>query len=253
MPGMKATKTQQAARAAKAERRSRRSGKGGSGKGGSGRKHGDWEILPLGGPMDPALQRRAIDAFAGFDPSGPWPDVAPLIMPLLKRVRHPFPAQAAPLHLRVPPGVWTGFGVDVGPMWAHVSRELQARWGVDDATLLGTALENLRRRAVEDPPIVETTSWRGTETIAVQAQGWGSALILAPDRLGPYLGDEPRTLLTPVRNTLLCLPDEVELEMVVSLWQVFAEGSNDELDIDPLRWTGSTVIAYDEEVSTLLD
>ena len=41
--------------------------------------------------------------------------------------------------------------------------------------------------------------------------------------------------------------------MVVSLWEVFAEGSNDELDIDPLRWTGSTVIAYDEEVSTLLD
>jgi hypothetical protein len=253
MPGMKATKTQQAARSAKADRRARRSGKGGSGKGGSRRKPGDWEILPLGGPIDPAMQRRAIDAFAGFDPSGPWSEVAPSIMPLLKRVRHPFPAQAAPIHLRVPPGVWTGFGVDVGPMSAHVSRELQARWGVDDATLLGTALENLRRRAVEDPPIVEATTWRGAETIAVQAQGWGSALILAPDRLGSYLGDEPRTLLTPVRNTLLCLPDEVELELVVSLWEVFAEGSNDELDVDPLRWTGSTVIAYDEEVSTLLD
>ena len=245
---MKDTKSKAATRAAKSERRERRSSKGGSR-----HKHGDWEIVPLGGPMDPGMQRRAIDAFAGFDPSGPWPEVAPLIMPLLKRVRHPFPAQAAPIHLRVPPGVWTGFGVDVGPMWAHVSRELQNRWGVDDATLLGTALENLRRRAVEDPPIVEATTWRGTETIAVQAQGWGSALILAPDRLGPYLGDEPRTLLTPVRNTLLCLPDEVELELVVGLWQVFAEGSNDELDIDPLRWTGSTVVAYDEEVSTLLD
>jgi hypothetical protein len=248
MPVMKSTKARHAVKAAKAERRDRCSGRHAS----LG-KHGDWEILPLGGPVDPAMVRRAVDAFAGFDPSGPWSDVAPAIMPLLKRVRHPYPAQAAPIHLRVPPGVWIGFGIDVGPMWAHVSRELQARWGIDDATLLGTALENLRRRALEEPPIVESTTWRGAETIAVQAQGWGSALILAPDRLGPFLGDEPRTILTPVRNTLLCLPDDVELEHVVALWQAFAEGSSDELDVDPLRWTGSTVVAYDDEVSTLLD
>ena len=55
----------------------------------------------------------------------------------------------------VPPGVWTGFGIDVGPAWAHVSRDIIDRWGVDEATLLGTALENLRRRAIDEPPQVE--------------------------------------------------------------------------------------------------
>lgn len=248
MPGMKTTKTQHSSKAAKAERRARRAGKGRSRPG-----HGDWEVLPLGGPVDPVMVRRAMEAFADFDPSGPWPVVAPSILPLLKRVRHPFPAQAAPIHLRVPPGVWTGFGIDVGPMWAHVSRELQTRWDVDDATLLGTALENLRRRALDEPPDVESTTWRGTPTTVVQAQGWGSALILAPDRLGSILGDEPRTLLTPVRNALICLPDEVEMDLAVAIWDVFAEGSADELDIDPLRWTGSMVVAYDDEPSALLD
>jgi hypothetical protein len=194
-----------------------------------------------------------MEAFVAFDPSGPWPDVASSIMPLLKRARHPFPAQAAPIHLRVPPGVWTGFGIDVGPMWAHVSRDLLTRWGVDDATLLGTALENLRRRVVDEPPIVEATTWRGMPTTVVQAQGWGSALILAPDRLGPILGDEPRTLLTPVRNALISLPETVDLDLAVAMWEVFADGSADELDIEPLRWTGSTVIAYDEEPSSWLD
>lgn len=87
----------------------------------------------------------------------------------------------------------------------------------------------------------------------VQAQGWGSALILAPDRLGPILGHEPRTLLTPVRNALICLPDDVDMDLAVAIWEVFAEGSSDELDIDPLRWAGSTVVAYDDEPSSLLD
>lgn len=248
MPGMKTMKAQQSTKAAKAERRARRGGKDRSRPG-----RGDWEVLPLGGPLDPVMVRRAMEAFAGFDPSGPWPSVASSILPLLKRVRHPFPAQAAPIHLRVPPGVWTGFGIDVGPMWAHVSRELQTRWDIDDATLLGTALENLRRRALAEPPEVESTTWRGTPTTVVQAQGWGSALILAPDRLGSILGAEPRTLLTPVRNALICLPDEVDMDLAVAIWEIFAEGSADELDIDPLRWTGSLVVNYDDEPSALLD
>ena len=248
MPGMK-TKAQRTTKPTKAERRARRSDRERSRRGGE----GDWEILPLAGTVDPEMVRRAREAFIGFDPSGPWEGVAPSIMPLLKRVRHPFPAPAAPIHLRVPPGVWTGFGIDVGPMWAHVSRELQTRWGIDDATLLGTALENLRRRAVDEPPVVESATWRGIPMTVIQAQGWGSALVLAPDRLGPMLGDEPRTILTPVRNALIGLPHEVDLDLAVAIWQVFAEGSSDELDIDPLHWTGSTVLAYDDEPSSLLD
>ncbi|MEJ7696054.1 MAG: hypothetical protein WKF78_05380 [Candidatus Limnocylindrales bacterium] len=63
------------------------------------------------------------------------------------------------------------------------------------------------------------------------------------------LGPEPRILLTPVRNALVSLPVDIELGLVVDLWQAFAEDHPDELDIPPLRWTGSIVAALQEEVT----
>ena len=76
---------------------------------------------------------------------------------------------------------------------------------------------------------------------AIQGQGWGSSLILLPELLRPILGPTPRVLLAPVRNTLLALPDDVEDGLAIDLWQAIAQGAHDELDVDPLRWTGSTV------------
>jgi len=81
----------------------------------------------------------------------------------------------------------------------------------------------------------------GIEVTAIQGQGWGSSLILVPELLRPILGTTPRVLLVPVRNTLLVLPDDVDDSLAVDLWQVIAHGAHDELDVDPLRWTGSTV------------
>ena len=48
-------------------------------------------------------------------------------------------------------------------------------------------------------------------------------------------------LLAPVRNTLLALPDDVDDEIAFELWAAITEGAHDELEVDPLRWTGSTV------------
>lgn len=190
------------------------------------------------------LTRRTLEALRGFDPSGRWEDVGPAVLPLLKRLRHPFPPDAAPMHLHVPPGIWTGFGIDIGAAWAHVSHGLFRGWGIDEATLLGTALENLRRRVVDEPPHVERATVIDTPMTVVQAQGWGSALVLVPDRLGPILGPEPRTLMTPVRNALVALPRDVDIEVAALVWESFAEAGADELDVDPLSWDGRTVTAF---------
>ena len=184
---------------------------------------------------------------------GPWSAFAPKVMPLLKRVRHPFPAEAAPIHLRVPPGVMTGFGIDVGPAWAHVSDGLMARWGVDEVMILGTALENLRRRAITEPPRIERVTFADADAVVIQAQGWGSALILAPDRLVPILGERPLILLTPVRNALIALPEDVDMDLAVEIWDAFAEGGHDELDVDPMRWTGSGVVAFHDETVVIVN
>ena len=197
----------------------------------------------LGGTMDPELFDRVLAAAGSLDLDAPWPDVASRILPILRRIRHPYPPEATPLHIFVPPGVWTGFGIDFGPAITHVTSSLVERWAVDHPTLLGTALENLRALTVVEPPRVEQIHPEGVETIAVQGQGWGSALILVPDVLRPILGDLPRLLLAPVRNTLIALPEDVDPDLAFRLWDAIAEGCHDELDLNLLRWTGTTVVA----------
>lgn len=197
--------------------------------------------------MDPELLDRILVAAGRLDPGAPWPEVASMVLPVLRRIRHPFPPEAAPMHLFVPPGVWTGFGIDFGPAFTHVSAGQVEHWGIDHATLLGTALENLRALTIVEPPQVERLHPDGVETIAVQGEGWGSALILLPEVLRPILGGTPRILLAPVRNTLLALPEDADPEFAFSLWEAVADGCHDELDLNPLRWTGTTVVSDGDE------
>jgi hypothetical protein len=242
---MKTTKPHRRPENGPAERRARRGTKR------SGRHDDRWEVRSRGGSVDPKVLRRTVEAFDAVDLGAGWDAIAPMVLPLLKRVTHAFPSEATPIHLHVPPGVWAGFGIDVGPAWAHVSRPLMERWGIDEATLLGAALENLRRRAAEEPPRIEEVTFEDARITVAQAQGWGSALILAPDRLRSIIGDAPRVLLTPVRNALVALPEAVDVEVAVAIWQAFSEGSDDELDVDPLRWTGSSVLVYPADTDDL--
>ena len=221
---------------AKDERRARRQDK-------ARRRPEPWEIIPIGGPMDPGSLGRLRNAADALDPTGPWESVATKILPVLKRVHQPYPTAVAPLHVQVPPGIWTGFGIDFGPAFAHVTADQVEAWGVDRAELLATALDNLRRQADREPPRVDRLAPDGIETLAIQGQGWGSSLVLLPEVLGPIVGPGPRLLLAPIRNTLLAVPEEVDLDFVALLWSAVADGAHDELDIPPLRWTGSAVVS----------
>jgi len=241
MRGMKTTKGDRHARASKAERRANRKEK-------DRRQRDDrLSMRVLGGAMDPELFDRVLAAAQRLDLDAPWSDIDSMVLPILRRIRHPYPPEAAPMHMFVPPGVWTGFGVDFGPAFTHITARQIEYWGIDHATLLGTALENLRALCVVEPPRVERIHPDGVETIAIQGQGWGSALILVPEVLRPILGERPRLLLAPVRNTLVALPDDVDPEMAFRMWDAIAEGCHDELDLNLLRWTGSTVVADAED------
>ena len=245
MPGMKTTKGDRHSQSSKAERRAQRKSKGRR------RHHDGLEMRVLGGTMDPGLYDRVLSAAQRLDLDAPWPDIAALVLPSLRRAHYPYPPEAAPMHIFVPPGVWTGFGIDFGPAFTHVTAGLVERWGVDHATLLGTALENLRALTVVEPPRVERIHPDGVETIAIQGQGWGSALVLVPEVLRPILGEMPRILLAPVRNTLVALPEDVDPDLAFRLWDAIAEGCHDELDLNPLRWTGTTVVADGDEAQGL--
>jgi len=200
-------------------------------------------VTPLGGTMDHELLDRLVAAAEHLDLEAPWAEVAGHVLPVLKRLRHPYPPDASPMHMHVPPGIWTGFGIDFGPAFTHVTAGQVERWGVDRAMLLATALDNLRALVVVEPPRIERITPQGIDTLAIQGQGWGSSLVLLPEVLAPILGPAPRLLLAPVRNTLIALPETADLDFVELLWGAVADGAHDELDVAPLRWTGSTVAA----------
>jgi hypothetical protein len=241
MRGMKTTKGDRGTRSSKAQRRANRKAKDRR------RQDDPISMRVLGGTMDRELFDRVLAAAQSLDLDAPWPDVESLVLPILRRVHHPYPPEAAPMHIFVPPGVWTGFGIDFGPAFTHVTASQAEHWGIDHATLLGTALENLRALTAVEPPRVERIHPEGVETIAIQGQGWGSALILVPEVLRPILGDSPRLLLAPVRNTLVALPDDVDPDLAFRMWEAIAEGCHDELDLNLLRWTGATVVADGDE------
>jgi hypothetical protein len=203
--------------------------------------------VPIGGSMDPDLMAAILDGARGIDFDAPFVDLAPRILPIVKRVWHPYPPDMELVQVTIPPGIPTGFCIDMGPAFTHVTRQLLDIWDVDVPTLLTTSLDNLRALTRLEPPVIQRFTHEGVDVVAVQGQGWGSALLLVPDILGPIIGDLPRLLLTPVRNALISLPDDVDDETAKLLWWAMADGAHDVLDVDPVLWTGSDIVSIWEE------
>jgi hypothetical protein len=220
MPGMKSS------RAARADRRAHR------------KRHRDRDERAA----DLGLLEQLRSALDGLGPDAPWDRVAPRILPIIKRAATPFPSLGELLYVTVPPGIRTGFGVDLGPAFSHVDIAMVDRWGVSLATLLATSLDNLREATIADPPRVERITPDGVPVLAVQGPGWGSSLILAPDLLGPLIGVEPRILLTPVRNVLLAVPESAAPQFIEDLFLAVTDSAPDALDARILRWNGRAVV-----------
>jgi hypothetical protein len=228
MAGMKSVK------ASKGERRAHRKAKD--------RRRDPWTIRAVGGSMDPDVLRAIRAASRDLDPTAPWPTHASKLVPMIKRVWQPFPPEFAPLAIDVPPGIPVGFGLDIGPAMHVLDAGFPERWGVDHATLLSTSLQNLQGLVRSEPPVIQRfTDELAGDVVSVGGQGWGSALLLLPDVLQEILGDEPRVLLTPVRNHLVALTMEVTLDTCSTFWAALADGAHDELDVPLYFWEDGQV------------
>jgi len=147
-----------------------------------------------------------------FDPVAPWETVRERLVPLLPRAR-PLPVPVDGLvQAIVPPGILTGFGVDLGPAYVMVARDQLARWGIGVETATSTALANVRRTAAScDASAIHHSAIGGVPLTAIQSgQGIASVLILVPDCLERLLGAGPHLLLLPMRDVLLALPASVD-------------------------------------------
>lgn len=159
-------------------------------------------------------------AFEHLDLGVGWAGLAPSILPLLPR-RAPSPIRTGgPLQAMLGPGILVGFGIDFGPAFATVTRNLVARWGISDGDVVSAALGNVRALAVELPPeVVKTVDLDDGAVVRVlqSGAGWASTLLLVPDLLPRFFGPGPHLLGAPCRDVVMAFSAGTSLDLVFDL------------------------------------
>jgi hypothetical protein len=159
-------------------------------------------------------------AFERLDLDVGWDGLAPSILPLLPR-RAPSPIRTGgPLQAMLGPGILVGFGIDFGPAFATVTRNLVEGWGIGDGDVVSAALRNVRALAVELPPeVVKTVDLDDGRVVRVlrSGAGWASTLLLVPDLLPRFFGPGPHLLGAPCRDVVMAFPPGTPHEFVFDL------------------------------------
>jgi hypothetical protein len=202
-----------------------------------------YRTTDLGNGMVQATPEAVLRAMGGLPPDLEWEVMAPNVIPILPRRRAMPPQAGEPFRVTLPPGIPTGFGIDIGPAFLVVGDSLLGTWPIGPAELVATALENLRTRLRPvRPRDLVRQSFDGVPVRVLQSGlGCASALVLVPDELVRILGDAPQTLIAPMRDLLISLPPDVD--------RSFAAWLNDELaEMDP---NGLALDAFVLEEGTL--
>jgi hypothetical protein len=177
-----------------------------------GGRHGRWDDGPL---VQMASVDAVLDAIEQVDLERPWLKVAPHIFPMLPR-RRPLPMETdPPLRQSYPPGIEVGFGIDIGPAMLHVGASQIERWSVSEADVATTAITNVRQRSTSRRQfgLIQERIQGVPVSVFQSREGWASALILLPDELCRIMGERPSLLLAPMRDVLLRLPIDTDMEL----------------------------------------
>jgi hypothetical protein len=199
----------------------------------------------LGPGIVTADRATVMDALDDFDLEAPWAKVRERVIPLLPRLR-PLPVPFEGLvKAMLPPGVLTGFGLDLGPAVTFVDHAQLDRWGIGVETVTTTALANVRRLAATcDPSTVVHDSIDGVRVAACQSKlGIASTLILAPDAIERLMGSGPHLLLAPMRDLLLALPLAVDRGLAAWLSAEWEALDPNCLHLGAFRYENGSIIA----------
>jgi hypothetical protein len=161
----------------------------------------------------PAEVRAALEALS---PELPWEELRDGLRPVFVRRRPLPPGIEPPLTIHQPPGVDVALGVDIGPAFMYVGAGMLASWAVSLDEAFQLAMANLRASVDAERYVeMEYESVDGVPFWWYQSQGGlASGLLLLEDRLVERYGDQPRTLIAPMRNLLLAAPIDADREVV---------------------------------------
>jgi hypothetical protein len=194
----------------------------------------DYRTWDLGNGVVQATPEAVLRAMGSLPPDLEWEVMAPNVVPILPRRRPMPPHVGEPFRVTLPPGIPTGFGIDIGPAFLLVGESLLGSWPIGPAELVATALENLRVRMgpVRARDLLHQ-SFDGIPARTLQSgAGCASALVLAPDELQRIFGPEPQLLVAPMRDILISLPLDVDRGLAAWLNEEFASLDPNGLDLD---------------------
>jgi hypothetical protein len=197
----------------------------------AGKDHETWDV---GNGVVQATPGAVMRAMGGLPPDLDWEVMAPNVIPILPR-RRPMPPMAGdPFRVTLPPGIPTGFGIDIGPAFLVVGSSLLETWPIGPAELVATGLDNLRVRMAGIRPrdIVRQSVDSIPLRVLQSGLGCASALLLAPDELVRIFGPDPQCLIAPMRDLLVSMPPETDRAFVGWLNDEFSEMDPNGLAVD---------------------
>ena len=208
-------------------------------------KHVDLMPAPLGPGVVTADIDTILAAIQQFDPELSWKKARDRILPMLPRVR-PFPGAAIDLvRAMVPPGILVSFGIDLGPAISFVGPPLLERWKIRPPALSAAALTNVRRLAMRCDPNDLVRDRVADIPVAVLQSGLGiaSTLILVPDTIERLFGPGDHLFLVPMRDILLRLPADVDLEFAAWLAAEWEALDPNCLHLGAFRYARGAIVA----------
>jgi hypothetical protein len=193
-----------------------------------------YRTVDIGNGVVQATPEAVLRAMGGLPPDLEWPVMAPNVLPILPR-RRPMPPHAgAPFRVTLPPGIPTGFGIDIGPAFLVVGESLLGTWPIGPADLVATALENLRARLrpVRPRDLVPQAIDGIPVRVLQSGLGCASALVLIPDELQRIFGREAQLLIAPMRDIVVSMPPDTDRGFAAWINDEFAEMDPNGLALD---------------------
>ncbi len=203
----------------------------------------DYRTVDLGNGIESADADAVLRAIGSLPPDLDWVAMKPNVIPVLPR-RRPMPFESGePFRVTLPPGIPTGFGVDIGPAFLMVATSLVTTWSVDAADIVATGLDNLRRRMRSvRPRDIHRDVFGGVPVRILQSGvGCASALVLVPDELERIFGSHRQCLIAPMRDLVISLPIEADRDLVSWLNEEFATMDPNGLALDAFAFEDGTL------------